>query len=44
MGLSAGHIIAIFLRDLFIGGKCILLITKSIQLTMRYYRTYDTIL
>ena len=32
------------LRDLFIGGKCTLLLIKSFQVSFRYYRTYDTIL
>ena len=41
---SAGHIIGIIFRDLFIGGKCTLLVIKSSQVAFRYYSTYDTIL
>ena len=40
---SAGHIIATILRDLFIGGKCMVLIIKTIQGSRRYYHTYDTL-
>ena len=29
---------------MFIGGKCILLVIKSFQVSFRYYDTYDTIL
>ena len=40
---SAGHIIATIVRDLFIGGKCTVLIIKTIQGSRRYYNTYDTL-
>ena len=42
--VSAGKIIGTILRDLFIGGKCLLLIIKTFQVSCRYYQTYDTIL
>lgn len=41
---SAGAIIGLVLRTVFIGGKCMLLIIKTFQVSCRYYRTYDTIL
>ena len=43
-GASAGHIIGLILRDMFIGGKCMLLIIKSYQNSLRYFETYDTII
>ena len=42
--VSVGHIIGIIFRDLFIGGKCVFLIIKSVQASRRYFKTYDTIL
>ena len=42
--MSAGSIILISFRTLFIGGKCTLLIVKSFQVPCRYYKTYDTLL
>ena len=41
---SVGTIIGLTARDLFITLKCILLVVKSIQVSIRYYRTYDTII
>jgi len=42
--MSAGKVFGIILRDTFIGGKCLLLVIKSAQITCRFYKTYDTIL
>ena len=42
--MSVGKIIGTILRDLFIGGKCMLLVIKTFQVSCRYYKTYDTIL
>ena len=41
--VSAGKIIGAIVRNTFIGGKCLLLIVKTIQASFRYYKTYDTI-
>lgn len=44
MTVSAGKLVGTIARDLFMGGKCILLTFKMIQVSIRYYQTYDTII
>ena len=42
--MTAGSIIGAILRDGFIGGKCLLLVVKTLQGSCRFYATYDLII